>query len=146
MPEVELQALTAKDKITILLSEYSTLRAEIIARTTQGFQLLAVSGALLIWVSARQIDIRFWVVCSVGTVVVACASFFTIRDTKKAATRLCELEKDINNRAGEELLVWETVWGGANTGFWGLAKPLRRTDRLAKKMYSLTHLLIRHQW
>jgi len=46
----------------------------------------------------------------------------TYRDIVKAAARIRELEKDINVRAGEDLLVWETFWGGAVTGFLGRAK------------------------
>ena len=31
---------------------------------------------------------------------------------------MVQLEADINSRAGEELLVWETKHGGGLTGFW----------------------------
>ena len=48
------------------------------------------------------------------------------RDLEKAVTRVGEIELDINDRVGEDLLVWENLWGGRVTGYWGAAQPLPR--------------------
>jgi hypothetical protein len=40
---------TQKDKIQILLSEYSTLRSKLVARTGFGFQIGAVGVVLITW-------------------------------------------------------------------------------------------------
>ena len=49
------------------------------------------------------------------------------RDLHKAVQRVREIEIDINDRVGEDLLIWENLWGGAKTGFFGNARPLPRS-------------------
>jgi hypothetical protein len=39
-----------------------------------------------------------------------------VRDVKKAANRVKDLEHEINSRAGEHLLVWETLSGALTRG------------------------------
>lgn len=114
--------LSNKEKVQILLHEYTTLRQEIIARTTHGFQLIAAGAVVLVWALTKpEIDGRFWFGVAVAISVILISSAMAFRDIGKAAERLRELENDINRRAGEQLLVWETYWGGAVTGFWGRA-------------------------
>lgn len=125
MDPSNLDTLNNMGKIQVLLHEYATLRQEIITRTTHGFQLVAAGAVVLVWVMTRQeLNVQFWFGAAIAILVVLIAIWFIIRDIGKAAKRIRELEKDINRRAGEELLVWETYWGGAVTGFWGRARPL----------------------
>jgi hypothetical protein len=122
--------ISTEEKIKILLCEYATLRQEIIARTGHGFQLMSVGAVLLAWVLLTQTrGSFFWFGLAFAVAVVCVAAWFTLRDIKKAATRIQQLEKDINGRAGEELLVWETKWGGVATGFWWGVRPLDNRTR-----------------
>jgi ABC-type uncharacterized transport system permease subunit len=127
MQSSDLPQISTEEKIKILLHEYATLRQEIIARTGHGFQLMSVGSVLLAWVIITQTRASlFWPALAIAVTVFLVAAWFTLRDIRKAATRIQELEKDINRRAGEELLVWESKWGGVVTGFWGRARPLDR--------------------
>jgi hypothetical protein len=123
------EQLNTLGKVQVLLYEYAGLRMEILHRTGHMYQLLAIGGALFLWLLIpRPIDWRLWVSLVMSLVIVSLFGWFLHRDINKAAARLRELEQEINERAGEELLVWETRWGGAVTGYWGRAKPLSEKD------------------
>jgi hypothetical protein len=131
------ELLTNKDKIQILLHEYGTLRMEIIHRTNNLYQLLAVGGALFVWLMGHAVDRRFWISLSVGLPLL-CLGFSVIRRyINKTARRLREIEKTVNSLAGLELLVWETLWAGGVTGYFarslsplqGATDEERPTDR-----------------
>lgn len=125
MQSSNLPEISTEEKIKILLCEYATLRQEIIARTGHGFQLMSVGFVVLTWVIITQTrGSLFWPGAAIALTFFLVATWFTLRDIKKASIRIQELEKDINRRAGEELLVWESNWGGLVTGFWGRARPL----------------------
>ena len=115
--------LNTQGKVQILLHEYASLRTEIFHRTGHLLQLITVGGALFLWLMSRPIDRRFWISLIAAVVVVGLFSWFIHRDIEKAAERLRQLEKDINKRAGEDLLVWETHWGGAVRGYFGKSRP-----------------------
>jgi hypothetical protein len=135
MTAVTQKEFTEKDKIQILLHEYDTLRQEILTRTRTGHQILAVAAVLFIWIITQIMtgnpSFWFWTILvgflAASVAAVSVAAWFTMRDIGKAAKRIRELESDINSRAGEDLLIWETRWGGAVTGFWGRARPLPPT-------------------
>jgi hypothetical protein len=114
----------AKDKVQILLAEYSGLRNEIMVRTNNVFQLVAAAVLISLWIIARPVDVRFWI--GLVLLVGICGIFwwFLHRDINKAAARLRQLEEQINRLAGEELMQWESRHGGAVTGYWGTAKPI----------------------
>jgi hypothetical protein len=117
MPGDMEKPFSEKDKVMILLHEYDKLCQEIHNRTSSGFQLLAVGAVVFVWIISQQrLDGHLWSVIVVSAIILSCGTWMVFRDIKKAATRLRELEKDINRRAGEELLVWETRWGGDVTG------------------------------
>jgi hypothetical protein len=52
-----------------------------------------------------------------------------VRDVQGLAARTREIELDVNERAKEDLLVWESLWGDAATGFWWWqwSPPLNRS-------------------
>jgi hypothetical protein len=119
------ELFTEKDKVQILLHEYDSLRLESQNRTSNGFQLVAIAGALFVWLATTSIaDYRLWIgmVVTFGMIVVS--NRFIYRDIRKAATRLREIERDINSRVGEDLLVWESRYGCDVTGYITGAKPL----------------------
>lgn len=124
MTDTSNEAFGEELKVRILLQEYAGLRSEIQARTNNLYQLGAAGTVLFVWIIGRPLGFSFWFTLATSLVVVSYLYWLIGRDVEKAATRLRELEKNINNRAGEALLVWETRWGGAVTGSWGRAKPL----------------------
>ena len=130
MGSLRRKRFSEEEKVKILLQEYASLRSEILIRTSNLYQLLAFCCALFTWIMAHHRSDYFWV--ALFSVLLVFLFFFRLisRDIDKAAKRLRELEQDINLRAGETLLVWETRWGGAVAGYWGHGTPLPRTDTL----------------
>ena len=117
--------VSTEEKIKILLQEYTTLRQEIIARTSHGFQMLSVGAVLFSWIILTKTrDAVFWLILVFALSIFAVGIWFTWRDIEKAAKRIRQLEQSINNRAGEELLVWESKWGSGRTGWFGRARPI----------------------
>jgi len=101
-------------KIAVLLSEYSTLRDEVLQRDTALNQVLTVAGASVVGV----VTIMLTYSLQLGTyllIFLLLFSYWVFRliefDTLHIAKRLLELEADINERTGERLLVWETNHG-----------------------------------
>jgi len=110
--------LSQKDRIQILLSEYAALRAEIVARTGFGFQIAAVALVGITWLvqqSLRGQPWLYWVIMAGVSMCFLIAIFVNTRDLSSVAHRLKEIEHEVNSRAGEHLLVWETL-GGVLTG------------------------------
>lgn len=132
---LKLSDLDQKDRIQILLSEYSALRSEIVGRTGFGFQIAAVLLAAITWFMQQQLNGRpwyFWVVMGFVAAGFVLATFVNLRDISRLALRSKELEHEINSRAGEHLMVWETLSGvvtraGSIQGFFSLVKPLPRS-------------------
>jgi hypothetical protein len=122
MPDCSVDSLSNHECIQIIFKEYDTLRAEIIARTTGGFQLISIiallSSALLAWAGSHSASKVLWV--GVGVLCAASALFFYVahRDVNMLASRVKEIEAEINHLAGDiELLKWETHSGAAVTGW-----------------------------
>jgi hypothetical protein len=132
---LSLSDLSQKDRIQILQSEYAALRAEIVARTGFGFQIGAVALAGITWFMQQPLHGRpwwFWVVMGGVLACFGVAIFVNLRDISRPAFRLKAIEHEINSRAGEHLLVWETLSGivtraGIILGFFRLARPLDRS-------------------
>lgn len=111
-----------KDKVTILLAEYNMLRAEILTRTTHGFQLMTVYAVLFVWIMQAKDSVRFWLSLAMAVGTLFIASWISFSNINRCVKRVLELEKDINTRAGgENLLVWETQQTRTFVGF--LKKP-----------------------
>lgn len=113
-------------KIQVLLQEYGGLRNEIVHRTNNMYQLFAVGAGLLGFVLAGTDAYRIAIAVVIGAPVIKYFHWLITRDIRKAARRLREIEKDVNARAGETLLVWETYFGGDVTGHWGRGQELPR--------------------
>ena len=118
------EKLSQKDKIQILLQEYSTLRSELIFNQNKQFQLVALAGVVISLTLSRPIDRLFWIAISVGVAALFSLGLMVIRNTRRLVRRVIELETEINRRAGEELLVWESRWGAVVTGFVFRRPPL----------------------
>lgn len=128
--------LKQKDRIQILLSEYSTLRAEIISRTANGFTLTTIGVTVLTWVIKEftsKSPWYYWLGALTLVVVFGLGVFVNIRDITRAAQRVKALELEINSRAGEHLLIWESLSGvatrmGIIRSFFCNVKPLPRSQ------------------
>lgn len=124
--------LPQSDKIQILLHEYDGLRSEIVQRwagTQQQISIavLVLMGVITVLVSTKPEYPRILhVILGIAACIFIYAMALGYRDTCKAAERVREIEQDVNQRAGEELLQWESRWGGCVTGFWGFARPLNK--------------------
>ena len=116
-------------KVEILLREYDTLRQEVMSRYAAQFQGIGTLGVVIVGLVAAVAahfdrDTCIWLM--VGAFAVFIALFmWADADISRIAKRLRELERDINKRAGETLLVWETnrVWHGGG----GLMNIITRT-------------------
>ena len=109
-----LSDLTQRDRIQILQSEYAALRAEIIARTGFGFQIAAVALAGITWFMQQSLTGQpwtFWLIMACVSICFIFAIFVNTRDLSRAAHRVKDIEYEVNSRAGEHLLVWETLGG-----------------------------------
>jgi hypothetical protein len=118
------------EKVRILLAEHSALRAEIVARMGHVYQVAAVgaTGVAILIALHQLMPSSFCVILAsiIFLLVLAAVAFWFIsRDIRKAAERLREIEVDINDRAGEDLLVWEILW--RSTTYWGRARTLSRS-------------------
>ncbi len=122
------KSITEAEKIRILIAEYNTLRAEIIARAGHGYQMLGfglTSIVLLLSLSANKYVT--WGVTFVVCILLPFGLWIFWRETMKEAKRIREIELDVNSRVKEDLLVWENLWGGAVTGLFGKGEPLHRS-------------------
>jgi hypothetical protein len=117
MSEDRSEKVSDKDKIQILLQEYNTLRSELVSNGSKQFQLVALAGVLVSLILGRPIEKGLWVATLVGVGALFCLGVMVIRHTRRLVRRVIELETEINRRAGEELLVWESRWGAVVTGF-----------------------------
>ncbi|HXH37721.1 MAG TPA: hypothetical protein VNN08_03760 [Thermoanaerobaculia bacterium] len=123
--------LSKFEYIQILLHEYDTLRNEIIGRTRDGFNLIAITAALLFGaLSLFYGPAGAWPAIAVAVLSVG-VFFFAAHETffriSLAATRIRELETRVNSLAGERLLSWEAESGAAGHGWfiqgWRHQKP-----------------------
>lgn len=126
-PESETSAspmLSAKDWIPILFKEYDTLRAEILARVNNSYQLHAVASGLigltLSNLLAKGADGKL----ILAAVTTFAAPWFLLwlsihRMIRRCARRLQEIEGRINELAGADLLRWESHWGLRGRGYLG---------------------------
>jgi hypothetical protein len=125
MPESEtaqpMSPLDARDWIQILFKEYDTLRAEILARVANAYQLHSIAGGLigllLTGVLATAVPWKV-ITLPIGMVVVLWVALWLglRRVILRCAARLREIEGTINELAGADLLRWETHWGDGGIG------------------------------
>jgi hypothetical protein len=128
------------DKIQILLAEHKSLRDEITAKNGQQYQFLMLAVAVIALLAnlTRSDPLIFWPAVVVSLMLSALQFWTFVRDTWKAGERVREIELDINERAQEDLLIWENLWGGSVTGFYGLARPFPRSYLVGKSIQPRT--------
>jgi hypothetical protein len=107
-----------RERIQILLAEYSSLRSEIISQISTSYTVLGIWAASIAWLLQQPIGTRFWIGLSLVTLGALYSARLVTYDVMTAAKRVCELEATLNERADEKLLVWESERGGLNPSWW----------------------------
>ena len=121
-----------RHKITILLTEYNTLRAEIIARIGHLYQMMGYAITAIILLTTLGYSSRaFWPLLVLIVVTFLIGLWYYLRYVLICGTRIREIELDVNDRAQEDLLVWENLWAAGATGLSGTGTQLPRSH-LAK--------------
>jgi hypothetical protein len=112
--------MNAMDKIWVLLAEYNTLRAEVLAARNNvgqgaGIFSAAIMANFAFGFSAASKNSAIPIIIGILAVAYfACLFAWNENNTISVTKRIRELEAQINGLAGERLLLWETVhgWGG----------------------------------
>ena len=114
--------LTMHERILILLVEYNSLRDEVITKNNQGYNVAAIGMAALGVLLFQSVSWQSVLIFSFAIIVVVGASWWRISfDVERITRRIREIEVDVNDRAGEDLLVWENLWGAGRNGMLGVA-------------------------
>jgi hypothetical protein len=123
-----------KEKIQILLAECNSLRAEINARISSSFTVYSIAAAVFVWLLGQQFGTSLLIGSLLAAVGLTALAVAIIHDCVRAALRVMQIEREINKRANERLLVWETYWGGQAGGAWRSSR-LRKLLRLDRPPY-----------
>ena len=115
--------LSACEKISILEREYDTLRAEVISRTSNCYQLVAAGGAGAAFLMNLPANLALWTSAAILAIAFLGLFWALYRDINGLAHRISQIEQRINFLAGDDLLEWETLWGGGANGWF---PPKRR--------------------
>ncbi len=108
--------MEAKEKIDILLVEYTSLRSWVFARLGHSFQFLTIVPATLALIVGSGYGAGPIAVFLISFLLIAIfAALWAYTDVQLAGRRLQELELEINEIAGEPLLKWESTLGGRLT-------------------------------
>jgi hypothetical protein len=115
--------LCRKEQIQVLMSEYNTLRSEILQKATSAFQINGVAlsasvvilGAILAALAAGNFYLA--VVGAIAVFVFAVPIWILPRTVQfsmhELGGHLIEVERAVNDLAGARLLTWETERGGS---------------------------------
>src|SRR6266851_4852899 len=107
---------TPQDKIKILFKEYDTLRAEIITRTSSGFQVLGIGAAVLTWLLVQPINRKFWIMFLAFAIAFSMIALLAFGEIYKCSRRVAALERKINAFADDDLLAWESRLSAGASG------------------------------
>jgi cyanate permease len=107
-------------KIEILLHEFRNRQEELISRYNAQFQAIGavaiILGGFIAAIATNVLPKSPWVpsLMIFAFVVFVALFLWADNDISKAARRMREIERDINSRVGEDLLIWEIkrAWGG----------------------------------
>lgn len=114
---------TDKFKILIMMEEYRSLRAELLQRNTVLNNVFTVGGTVSAGALGVVIQYGWQALPGTLTISVIVLSFvgFTWleihREAKRAGAYLAALEKEVNKRAQDRLLSWESTHGLPVAGY-----------------------------
>ena len=132
MAEKQAVGFSDFERVQVLLHEYDSLRDEIQQRIAHVYQVVIICAVLATWLLGRNMDGRFWVGATFLVLLIAGFGWFNGEDIKRAAAQLRAIEQHVNQLTGEDLLIWETHYGGAIAGYWGRPKPAHVEARARK--------------
>jgi hypothetical protein len=124
-----------KERLQILLAEYGSLRSEINARMTSVYTVASFAAAVVIWLLQQVDPARIYLGLVAAVVGLSLCTWALMRDLVRTALRVKQIEMEVNRRAGERLMVWETEWGGQTSLLWS-GRVLRKILRLNRPPYS----------
>lgn len=110
MSEATPTELTDKDKVTIYLAEYTTLRNEVVARINTRWTFLGIAAAVMSVLISGKVENWILLILALSLTLLTLTYclwqtwFFILRCVK----RIREIERAVNALAHEEILVWET--------------------------------------
>lgn len=107
-----------REKLQILLAEYTSLRSEINSRISSTYSAVAVLILLIVFVLQQNVGFKFYIGLFIAVVGTGICGRILAYDTFSAARRVQEIEAEVNRRAKEKLLIWETERGGLNAVRW----------------------------
>ena len=100
-------SLKATDKITILLKEYDTLRAEMIARINSRFAFLGLTMGIVALVWSRDRAPSTMVMLGLAATLLV-VWFYLGQLLYRLRVAIAHVENEINKLAGTQLLTWES--------------------------------------
>ena len=105
-----------KERINILLAEYNTLRAELLQKYTAILQSVSIIAPILVGlVASLVLDPSrrpiYLLILSLLFIYAWAVWFFADRMINRIAARIRAIEGDVNGRAQERLLEWESRYG-----------------------------------
>ena len=109
--------LAEHQKITILLSEYNTLRAEVLTARTAVAQVIGLGIPVFTTLLGLGIyyNSRVWWIILLTILGVAWYVYYTLTwnemNTRSYTARLRNIEQKINKLADEPIMIWETMHG-----------------------------------
>lgn len=125
------EPISEAEKIRILLAEHGILRDEIVGRMGHIYQMIGFGVAAIVLLitlaSVAWISWIFWPMIALVIIVFAFGLWWFVSGTLLCAKRIREIELDVNDRAQEDLLIWENLWGSGATGSFWPRQPLPRS-------------------
>ena len=110
------------------MEEYKTFRAEIMQRHIAATQVFTVSGIAFVTIVGLALSNGSIFIGTLLCLIVLClvlvAGFMHDSDCRIVASRLREIEAEINRRAADKLLDWETSRGLLAIGYEERAKMI----------------------
>jgi len=105
------EPLTNFSKVQVLLAEYAALRAEVLSRSAQKFQVHTLTGTAVIAIFGLTGLLKAISLTFLTLVLAAFGLRMLDLVTRRLAARLREIETAVNELAGETLLRWENESG-----------------------------------
>jgi hypothetical protein len=136
MAEQQAGGFSDFERVQVLLHEYDSLLNLVAQRIAHVYQVVIICAVLATWLLGRTMDGRFWVGATFILFLIAAFGWFNGEDIKRAAAQLRAIEQHVNYLPGEDLLTWETHYGGAIAGYWGRPRPAhvgKRSKKLRAK-------------
>jgi hypothetical protein len=110
----ERAGVTDKERVSVLLAEYNTLRTEMMQRytnLTSFFTMSITSGVTIVGIVSLNSFIHATILAGILVAALCVVIFIINRDFSRLAAQIQSLESRINAKSGEALLTWETAHG-----------------------------------